>query len=167
MATQENLQAAFAGESQAGRKYTAFAKKAEADGYPMIAKLFRAAAAAESVHAVNHLRTMGGIKTTAENLQAAIAGEAYEFQTMYPAFLAEAEQAGDKAAIRTFHLANEVEKVHHQLYSEALSTLQQGKDMAKSAIWVCAVCGHTHVGEGAPERCPVCGALQGQFAEVE
>jgi rubrerythrin len=166
MATQENLQAAFAGESQANRKYTAFAKKAEADGYPMIAKLFRAAAAAETVHALSHLRTMGGIKTTAENLQEAIAGEAYEFQKMYPEFLAEAEQAGEKAAIRTFSHANEVEKVHHKLYSEALATLQQGKDLAQSSIWVCAVCGHTHIGEGAPERCPVCNAMQGQFNEV-
>ena len=167
MSTQENLQAAFAGESQANRKYLAFAQKAQADGYGMIAKLFRAAAAAETVHAHNHLRTLGGVKTTTENLQAAIAGEAYEFQTMYPEFLATAEKEGNKPAIRSFNYANEVEKIHHTLYSKALEQLGQGQDLGAGKIWVCTVCGNTHIGPEAPGVCPVCGATASQFSEVD
>ncbi len=167
MGTIENLQAAFAGESQANRKYLAFAKKAEDEGKPEIARLFRAAAAAETVHAHAHLRVMKGVGTTEENLKAAIAGEAYEFQTMYPGFVAAAEKEGEKGALASFRNALTVEKTHHDLFAQALATLQAGADRSASEIWVCPVCGHTHVGPEAPERCPVCNALQKMFSKVE
>ena len=166
MPTQDNLQAAFAGESQANRKYLAFAAKAEAEGHPQIAKLFRAAAAAETVHAHAHLRVLGGIGDTKKNLQAAIEGEGYEFRAMYPAFLKEAEAEGNKAALISFRNANAVEKTHHDLYSKALETLEAGKDLTSASIYVCDVCGHTHVGE-APDKCPVCGAPKSKFKEVK
>ncbi len=165
MSTQDNLQAAFAGESQANRKYLAFAKKAEADGYPQVAKLFRAAAEAETVHAHAHLRVMGGIKSTAENLQEAIAGEAHEFTSMYPEFVAEAEAEGNKPALISCRNAMAVEKTHHDLYAEALAAVQAGNDLASASIYVCQVCGHTHIGE-APDSCPVCGAKKDRFVEV-
>src|SRR5512137_1738914 len=120
MATSENLKAAFAGESQANRKYLAFAKKAEADGYPQIAKLFRAAAEAETVHAHAHLRVLGGVKTTAENLAAARDGEGYEFKTMYPQFVAESEAEGNKGATTSFKNAMAVEQIHYGLYEKAI-----------------------------------------------
>jgi len=165
MATAENLAAAFAGESQANRKYLAFAKKAQADGYPQVARLFRAAAEAETVHAHAHFRVMKGVKGTVENLEAAIAGEGYEFREMYPTFLAEAKAEGNKAAAGSFENALAVEKTHHGLYSGALSAVKEGKDLPEAAIFVCGVCGHTVVGE-APEVCPVCGALRPRFIEV-
>lgn len=165
MSTQDNLQAAFAGESQANRKYLAFAAKADAEGHPQIAKLFRAAAAAETVHAHAHLRAMGGVKDTRQNLQAAIEGEAYEFREMYPAFIKAAEAEGNKPALLSFRNANAVEKTHYELYSKALESLEAGKDLAPASIYVCDVCGHTHVGE-APDRCPVCGAPKSKFKEV-
>lgn len=166
MATIDNLKGAFAGESQANRKYLAFAKRAAADGYPQIAKLFRAAAEAETVHAHAHLRVMGGVKTTAENLQAAIDGEGFEFTTMYPEYMAEAEKEGNKAALTTFKNANAVEKVHHGLYSDALTTLKSGKDLPQARVFVCDVCGYTVAGE-APDKCPICGAKRERFFEVE
>lgn len=165
MSTQDNLQAAFAGESQANRKYLAFAAKADAEGHPQIAKLFRAAAAAETVHALAHLRVMGGIKDTKQNLQAAIDGEGHEFKEMYPAFIKEAEAEGNKAAVISFRNANAVEEIHHGLYSDALKTLEAGKDLPPAAIHVCEVCGNTVVGE-TPDRCPVCGAVRSKFKEV-
>jgi glutamate synthase domain-containing protein 2/rubrerythrin len=165
MSTSDNLQAAFAGESQANRKYLAFAAKAEAEGHPQIAKLFRAAAAAETVHAHAHLRVMGGVKDTKQNLQAAIEGEGYEFREMYPAFIKEAEAEGNKAAVISFRNANAVEKTHYDLYSKALEALEAGKDLTPASIYVCDVCGHTHVG-GAPDKCPVCGAPKSKFKEV-
>jgi rubrerythrin len=165
MSTQENLQAAFAGESQANRRYLAFAAKADAQGFPQIAKLFRAAAAAETVHAHAHLRAMNGVGDTRQNLQAAIEGEAHEFREMYPAFIKEAEAEGHKAALISFQNANAVEKTHFDLYSKALETFEAGKDLAPAAICVCDICGHTHVGE-APDKCPVCGAAKGRFKEV-
>ena len=165
MSTQDNLQAAFAGESQANRKYLAFAAKADAEGRPQIAKLFRAAAAAETVHAHAHLRVMGGVKDTRQNLQAAIEGEGHEFKEMYPAFIEEAEKEGNRAAVITFRNANAVEKIHHELYSKALETLTAGKDLPPASIHVCDVCGNTVVGE-APDRCPVCGAPKARFKEV-
>ena len=166
MATIDNLKGAFAGESQANRKYLAFAKKAAADGYPQIAKLFRAAAEAETVHAHAHLRVMGGVKTTAENLQVSIEGEGFEFTKMYPEYIAEAEKEGNKAALSSFKFANAVEKVHHALYSDALKTLQAGKDLPAAPIYVCDVCGYTVAGE-APDKCPVCGAKKERFFEVK
>lgn len=165
MSTQDNLQAAFAGESQANRKYLAFAAKAAAEGYPQIAKLFRAVAAAETVHALSHLRVMKGVGDTKQNLQVAIEGESYEFQEMYPAFMDMAETEGEKAALISFRNANAVEKVHHDLYQQALETLKSGQDLTSAAIYVCDVCGHTHVGE-APDKCPVCGAGKHKYQEV-
>ncbi len=166
MPTRENLQAAFAGESQANRMYLAFAKKADQDGFPNTARLFRAAAAAETVHAHAHFRVLGGVKTTEDNLKAAIAGEAHEFQSMYPAFLAEAEAAGEKAAALSFRYALAVEKIHHDLYGEALAALTAGRDTTAGDMWICAVCGHTVRG-AAPERCPVCGAAHEKYTKVE
>lgn len=165
MSTKENLEAAFAGESQANRKYLAFAKKADEEGYPQIARLFRAAAAAETVHAHAHLRVLDGVKSTAENLAAAMAGEAHESNVMYPEFLAIAEQEGNKRAVTSFKGALAVEKIHHALYSEAAESLKDGKDLAAARIYVCEVCGNTVIGE-APDRCPVCNVPKERFTEV-
>lgn len=166
MGTKENLQDAFAGESQANRRYLAFAKKAEQDGFPQVAKLFRAAAEAETVHAHAHLRVLGGIKSTTENLQAAIEGEGHEFNSMYPGFLKDAEAEGNKAAVITIKNAMAVEKVHYDLYSGALKSVQGGKDLASASIWVCQVCGHTVVG-GQPDTCDVCKASKDKFMEIK
>jgi rubrerythrin len=165
MPTAKNLQDAFAGESQANRKYTAFARKAEADKMPNVARLFRAAAEAETVHALAHLRVMGGVKTTAENLQAAIDGEGHEFKDMYPAFIAEAEREGNKAAVLTFKNAMAVEKVHYELYTKALEAVKSGRDLPAAPIQVCEICGNTFSGE-APDKCPVCGAPKTRFIPV-
>ena len=165
MATTDNLQAAFAGESQANRKYLAFAKQAEADGYPQIGRLFRAAAEAETVHAHAHLRVLGGVMSTAQNLQAAIDGEGFEFQQMYPRFLADAQDEGKRAAIVTFRNALAVEEVHHTLYNEALQSLNGGRDLPVAKVFVCGVCGYTVSGE-APDRCPICGAPREKFSDV-
>jgi rubrerythrin len=166
MGTSENLQAAFAGESQANRKYLAFAKKAQADGLPQIAKLFRAAAEAETIHAHAHLAVLKGVKTTAENLQAAIDGEGYEFQQMYPKFVAEAQAEKIPAAVASFRNALAVEQVHHGLYAQALQTAKGGKDLPAAAIFVCPVCGNTLVG-GAPDACSVCGTPKAKFIEIK
>lgn len=166
MGSIENLKEAFAGESQANRTYLAFARKAAGDGYPQIARLFRAAAEAENVHALAHLRVLGGVKSTAENLQAAVNGEGYEFREMYPKFLAESESEGNKAASNSFFNALAVEKIHHGLYAEALALLNGGKDLPSNRIFVCGVCGHTIYGE-APDKCPTCGAPKSKFSEVE
>ncbi|OGV68220.1 MAG: rubrerythrin [Lentisphaerae bacterium RIFOXYA12_FULL_48_11] len=166
MATIENLQAAFAGESQANRKYLAFAKKAEADKMPQVAKLFRAAAGAETIHAHAHLRAMGGVKSTAENLKAAVEGEGYEFQTMYPQFIKESDSENNQAAGISFRNAMAVEQVHHGLYQEALAAVEQGKDLPSATIYLCTICGNTVVGN-APDKCPVCGASQAKFSAVK
>jgi rubrerythrin len=166
MSTAQNLQDAFAGESQANRKYTAFARKAEAEGYPNIARLFRAAAEAETVHALAHFRVLGGVKGTADNLQAAVAGEGYEYQQMYPGFVAEAEKEGQKGAMVSFKIALAVEKIHHDLYSQALATLTSGRDLPAAPIMVCDICGNTVVGE-APGKCPICGVGQEHFVPVK
>ncbi|MFA6560468.1 MAG: rubrerythrin family protein [Verrucomicrobiia bacterium] len=166
MKSVENLKEAFAGESQANRRYLAFAKKADADGYPQVARLFRAAAAAETVHAHAHLRAMNGVGSTTENLQAAVAGEAHEFQKMYPEFVQNAAAESNQAALRSFKNAMAVEEVHHKLYSEAAAAVQNGKDLPAAAIHVCETCGHTVVGE-APDKCPVCGAPKAKFTEVK
>lgn len=161
--TEQDLQAAFAGESQANRKYLAFAKKAEQEGYGQIAKLFRAAAEAETIHAHNHLRELGAIKETKENLAAAISGESYEFQQMYPAMITDAEAEGNKGALRSFTIANEVEKVHAALYKKALEQIGSNTE---TDYYVCGVCGYTVEGE-APDTCPVCGAKKQAFKKVD
>ena len=166
MSTQDNLQAAFAGESQANRTYLAFAKKAEAEGHHQVSKLFRAAAAAETVHAHAHLRVMGGVKDTTENLRTAIDGEGHEFKEMYPEFITVAEAEGNKGAVISFRNAMAVEEIHHNLYSEALQALAADEDVPAASIHVCDVCGNTVVGDEAPERCSVCGAPKARFQEV-
>ncbi|GFO61744.1 rubrerythrin [Geomonas silvestris] len=166
MATKENLAGAFAGESQANRKYLAFAKQAEKDGYPQVAKLFRAAAHAETVHAHAHLRAMGGINNTLENLKAAVAGEGFEFETMYPPYLAEAQQEGNKPAEISFRNALAVEKVHYDLYNAALESVQGGSDLAARPVYVCEVCGHT-VYDQAQDKCEVCGAVKDRFTLID
>ena len=165
MATSDKLKEAFAGESQANRKYLAFAKKAEADGYPQVAKLFRAAADAETVHAHAHFRAMEGIEGTEENLQTAIRGEGFEFQQMYPKFLAEAQAEGNNSAVSSFKNALAVEEIHHGLYTQALNAVKSGSDLPGAKIFVCAVCGNT-VNDNIPDKCPVCGAAGEQFQEV-
>lgn len=165
MKTQDHLQAAFAGESQANRKYLAFARKAEADGYPQVAKLFRAAAAAETVHAHAHFRVMGGVQGTVDNVKAAIAGEGYEVKDMYPGMVAQAKVEGHAAAQKSFEFALAVEKVHYDLYQKALAAVQGGKDLAGTRYYVCDVCGNTVEG-AAPDACAVCGAGKARFAEV-
>jgi len=166
MTTSDNLKEAFAGESQANRKYLAFAKKAEADGYPQVARLFRAAAEAETVHAHAHFRVMGGIKNTEENLQAAIEGEGFEYQQMYPKFLDQADKEGNKPAAVSFNNALAVEEIHHGLYTEALNSVNLGSDLPVVKIFVCSVCGNTVKGE-PPDRCPVCNATKDKFFEVK
>jgi len=161
--TEENLQDAFAGESQANRKYLAFAKQAEKEGYPQAARLFRAAAAAETIHAHAHLKAMKGVGTTAENLKEALAGETHEFTKMYPGMIKTAEAEGNKTAARSFRYANEVEKTHAALYKKAMDTLENPEDCD---YYVCSVCGHTHEKE-APETCPVCGAKASAFFKSE
>jgi len=166
MATLDNLKEAFAGESQANRKYLAFAKKAEADGKAQIAKLFRAAAEAETVHAHAHLRVMNGVGSTAENVAAAVEGEGYEFTTMYPVFVAEAKKEGHQAALKSFEFAMAVEKVHHGMYSQAAEALKAGKDLPAAKIFVCPVCGNTIL-DNAPDKCPVCGMPGAKFTEIK
>ena len=162
MSTKDNLQNAFAGESQANRKYLAFGKKAEEEGFKQVAKLFRAAAEAETVHAHNHLRVMGGIKTTKENIQEAIAGETYEFTKMYPQMTEEAKKEGNKEALRSFEIANKVEKIHADLYQKALQHLGKNEDVE---YYVCQVCGNT-VEREAPDTCPICGAPKSRFTKI-
>jgi rubrerythrin len=166
MASNDNLQAAFAGESQANRMYLAFAKKAEEDGYPGIAKLFRATAEAETVHAHSHFRVLGKIQGTAENLESAIAGEAHEYKEMYPEFVAEAEKEGNQQAAFSFKHAMAVEEIHHGFYSEALESLKAGKDIPDTTISICPVCGNTVKG-GLPDKCPICGVPGERFFEVK
>jgi len=165
MATQDNLADAFAGESQANRKYLAFAAKADKDGFPNVAKLFRAAAGAETVHAHAHLRAMGGVKDTTANLAEAIEGEGFEFQKMYPPYLKEAQDDGNKPAEMTFRNALAVEEVHYNMYSEALEAVKGGSDLGERKVYVCEICGNT-VYDGAEDKCSVCGAPAGKFVEV-
>ena len=165
MATMDNVQEAFAGESQANRKYLAFSKKAEEDGKPQVAKLFRAAAEAETIHAHAHLRVMGGVKSTEENLQAAVEGEGFEFQEMYPKFVAEAESEGNQPALISFKNAMAVEEIHHGLYGKALEAVKSGSDLPESKIVVCPVCGNTIEGD-APEKCPICNVPGDRFIEI-
>jgi len=165
MKTVEDLWAAFAGESQANRKYLAYAKKADREGYAAVARLFRAVAAAETVHAHNHFRALGEIKSTAENLEAAIGGEHYEVSEMYPEFIADAEADEHAKANRSFTWAMEVEKIHEKLYKAALESLSKETTVAK--YWVCGTCGHTHVGDEAPEKCPICGAKASGYISIE
>jgi rubrerythrin len=160
---EKDLLEAFAGESQANRKYLAFAKKAEEEGYKQVAKLFRAAAEAETVHALNHLRELKGIKSIKENLEAAISGETYEFQNMYPQMIENAKTEGHQGALRSFNFANEVEQIHASLYKKALENLGKNEEVD---YYVCQVCGNTVEGN-PPDKCPICGAAKKMFKKVE
>ena len=161
--SEKNLKDAFAGESQANRKYLAFAQKANKEGYPQVAKLFRAAAEAETVHAHTHLRALKGINSTADNLKEAIGGETYEFQSMYPPMIKAAKEESNAAAERSFTYANEVEKVHAALYQKALDNLDSPTEVD---YYVCSVCGYTCENE-PPDECPVCQAKAKAFFKVD
>ena len=161
--SEQHLRDAFAGESQANRKYLAFADKAEKEGYAQIAKLFRAAGAAETVHAHAHMRALGEIGNTADNLKVAVDGETHEFKSMYPEMIQDAKEEGNKTAERSFVYANEVEKVHAELYQNALDNMDSLED---ADYYVCSVCGMT-VEHEAPDSCPVCGAKASAFFKVD
>lgn len=163
MSTIDNLKDAFAGESQANRRYLAFAEKAEKEGHPQIARLFRAAAQSETVHALNHLSVLGEVGSTADNLKAAIVGETYEFEQMYPGFIAEAGKEGNQDAVMSFQGANAVEQIHSGLFKNALDSLGQN---AQVDYYVCPVCGNT-VEDEPPEKCPICGTAGSKFMLME
>jgi len=160
--TQENLKAAFAGESQAHMKYLNFANKAEKEGFLNVARLFQATSFAEQVHASNHLKALDGIQSTVENLGVAISGETFEVEHMYPDYMAVAEKQGEKKALRSMRWALEAEKVHAKVYGEAKQAIEASKDMAAVDIWVCTMCGFTMEGT-PPDECPVCGTPKDKF----
>ena len=162
--SEQSLKDAFAGESQANRKYLAYAEKADREGHSKVGRLFRAAAAAETVHAHNHLRALGAIGTTEENLKDAIAGETHEFKSMYPTMIEHAKAEENEKALRSFELASAVEKTHAELYERLLGTL--GLEQEDFSYYVCPVCGHT-VGKGDPDICPVCGTAGSAFTKID
>ncbi len=162
--TNENLATAFAGESQANRKYLAFARQAEKEGLPQIARLFRAAAEAETIHALGHLANMGGVGTTLQNLEAAVKGETYEYTEMYPPMVERAKAEGHKAKT-LLDFANRAEKVHAGLFRQALEAMKAGKDLSRMDVYLCPVCGDVEFGE-APEKCPICGAPAAKFQKI-
>jgi rubrerythrin len=164
MTTQKNLEEAFAGESMANRKYLAFAEKADQEGYKQVAKLFRAAADAETVHAKNHLRVMGGVGKTIDNLKSAVAGETHEFKEMYPKFIEQAKKENvSDAVILSLDVASRVERIHASLIKKALDNLGKNKE---ADYYVCQICGHTVEGD-APDKCPICNAPKEMFNKVE
>jgi rubrerythrin len=162
--TIDNLKAAFAGESQANRKYLAFAKKAEAEGFSNVARLFRTAAEAETIHALGHLAALDGIGSTLDNLKAAMGGETFEYAEMYPAMLAQAN-ADNHPAKRMFSYALKAEEVHAKLYRVALEALKQGNDLTGVDFFLCPVCGNIEMGK-APDACPICGSKGESFIKM-
>jgi rubrerythrin len=160
--TKENLSEAFAGESQAHIKYLAFAARAKKEGKPNIARLFQAIAHAEQVHAINHLKELGGIGDTVANLESAIGGETFEVEEMYAAYLEVAELQGERGAKRSMTYAFEAEKIHADMYGDAKKTAEAGEDIQIDEVYICPVCGFTHIGE-PPDRCPVCNAKKERF----
>jgi rubrerythrin len=164
MTTPENLQEAFAGESQAHQKYRVFAKRAEQDGFPNIARLFRTTAEAERVHAEGHFRNLDGAGATAANLQAAIDGETYEYTTMYPPMVEQAQADSSRARIM-FGYAMKAEEVHARLYRQALEAAAQGKDLSEMQFYLCPVCGNIEFG-APPANCPICGTKGERFTRV-
>ncbi len=164
--TEDNLQAAFAGESQANRRYLFFADEADKEGHSQIARLFRAAAAAETVHARSHFNAMDGVGGTRDNLNAGVIGEHREFTAMYPRFIDTAQMEQHQRAERTFDFANQVEEIHYGLFQAALKALDAGEQLTEEPYFVCQVCGNT-VAVSAPERCPICGAPAGSFKQVD
>ncbi|MHB1697916.1 MAG: rubrerythrin family protein [bacterium] len=161
--TEEDLKSAFAGESQAHVKYMVFSEEAQKEGKPKLANVFRAIAKAELIHAKNHLRVLGGIKKSAENISAAYNGEDYEIEEMYPAFNSVAKFQNEKEAERSIHYALEAEKIHRDIYKKAKELVDSGKDFDGETAYVCPVCGHTHVGPEAPDKCPVCGCSKDKY----
>ena len=164
--TEENLQSAFAGESQANRRYLFFADKAEKEGYSQVARLFRAAAEAETVHARNHFAAMDGVGSTRDNLMAGAIGEHYEFTRMYPPFIEQAEAENNSRAELSFKYANAVEQVHHKYYEAAIKAVDAGQQLKDEPYFICPVCGNTVAGE-APDKCPICGTPGSKFKKVE
>ncbi|MBI2859774.1 MAG: rubrerythrin family protein [Chloroflexi bacterium] len=164
--TENNSQAAFAGESQANRKYTFFAHKADEEGQKQVARLFRAAADSETVHARNHFKVVGGVKSISDNLRAAISGEHYEFTKMYPEFIKQAEADKNAAAKQSFDWANKVEQIHHRLFENALTGVEGGAKAPEKPIYVCQNCGNTVEGS-APDTCPVCGVPKNMFKKID
>jgi rubrerythrin len=160
--TEENLNSAYGGESKAHMRYLIFAERAERDKLPNVARLFRAIAFAEQAHATNHLRNLGQIQSTADNLQEAIAGETFEVQEMYPAYQAVAELQGEKRALTGIEYALAAEKIHAAMYQEAKDAVDGGHDVELGTVQICSVCGHTLVGD-APDRCPVCNAKKDAY----
>lgn len=160
--TIENLKAAFAGESQANRRYLAFARKAEEEGYSQVAKLFRATAEAETIHALNHIRIMGETKSTKENLLSSISGETFEFKEMYPEYINIAKQEENRQAVWSFDVANKVEQVHANLFQKTVDALKSNKEIGNVDYYVCGVCGNT-VESMPPEKCPICGAQKSKY----
>ncbi len=164
--TEKNLQEAFAGESQANRKYTFFAEKADKESHPQVARLFRAAAEAETVHARNHLNALDAIGSTKDNVMAASIGEHYEFTRMYPGFIERAAQEENESAQLSFGLANQVEEIHHGYFEETFKALDEGGQLKDETYFVCQFCGNTVTGE-APEKCPICGMPRRQFKQID
>jgi rubrerythrin len=160
--TEDSLKGAFAGESQAHMRYLAFAEKAEREGFPNVARLFRAISFAEQAHATGHFRTLGGIGSTAENLGEAIGGETFEVDEMYPAYIAVGEQQGEKSAVRSMTFALTAEKIHAAMYTQAKQSVEAGQDVAVGSIYICEVCGYTVEG-AAPDHCPLCNAPKEKF----
>jgi len=162
--TTDDLSVAFAGESQANRKYLAFARKAENEGFLQIARLFRAAAEAETIHALGHLGNMGKVGNTLENLESAVRGETYEFTEMYPLMLDRAKAEGHKGK-KMIGFALAAEKVHARLFQMAVDAMKAGKDLSQLDIYLCPVCGNIEFG-AAPEACPICGAPKARFQKI-
>ncbi len=161
---EKDLKEAFAGESQAFQKYRAFAKKAERDGFPNVARLFRTTSEAESSHAAGHFKAMDGLGATAENLRAAIDGETYEFEQMYPPMIERSEAEGHKAK-RMFNYAAKAENIHAQLYTAALEAVERGDDLSEAEFYLCPICGHIEFGK-PEEDCPICGTKASKYYMV-
>ena len=165
MATIENAKEAFAGESQANRKYLAFSEKASDEGFKNIATLYKAASEAEAIHAKKLLKVLAAIEPTAKNLEMSIAGETHEFTHMYPEFVKLAETEGRTDAVLAFTHAMKAEEVHATLYKKALDAVKAGKDLGREKIFLCPVCGNIEIGK-APDKCPICGVFGKQFREI-
>jgi rubrerythrin len=165
MATYENTKEAFAGESQANRKYQAFSEKAAAEGFNSIATLYKAASEAEAIHAKKLLKVLAAVESTEKNLGASIVGETHEFTTMYPDFVRVAESEGKSDAVLAFTYAMKAEQVHANLYKKALDAVKSGKDMGREKIFLCPVCGNIEIAK-PPEKCPICGVFGKQFREI-
>lgn len=164
--SKKNLKDAFAGESQANRRYTAYSQKAAEEGYSNVSRLFRAIAESETIHAINHLKALGGVNSTLQNVEEALTGEKEEYTSMYPMFMDQAKRDANNEALSTFFWANEAEKVHGDFYERALNSLKNGEDVAVGELYICSKCGFT-VENTVPDKCPVCGAAKEMFKLIE